>query len=234
VTIWLPGQVDPRKPENWLLRFDVEDDGGIGMASKCQAIWRNCTDKELVGAANPYLERHHGQYLFDLGRYRSYLLSPNALELGLRFRLADGAVRFKPATLQLGSEANLVPQLTLDSKTNTINWDARAIIKNDKTKSLNEVRFFVTKPGTTIDPSIELDLYQPSALEKATPDLRLPLADTNGAGSLPLSKLMEDVPQSGQGTISQVVMVVADKTGKTITLPSQPLTVGPGTSRRLY
>jgi hypothetical protein len=220
VTIWLPVAINPRRADNWMLSLDVEDEHGVGMASKCQAVWRNCVTKEIVGGANPYIDRHHGQYLFYLGRYRSFLLSNNALELGLRFRLGEGPVRFKASTLALSSDQGMVPGLTMDLKNGRLNWDAAALIKNDPARSFDELRFFVTKSDTTVDPSTELDLYQPSLLEKSTPLLRLPLTATEGAGSLPASRLIT------RGTSSrQVVVVAASKDGKTISLPSPPMAI---------
>jgi hypothetical protein len=230
VEVELARGVNPRRPDNRLLTLDVEDEHRVGLTSACKASWLSAGPALNAGEANAYFDSHHGQYLFYLSRYRSYLLSPNLLILKLQFSPGGGNVRFKPGSIKLRSDEDYVPRLTFDAEKAVINWDASQIIKSAGGNAFDEVRIFVIKGGTTIDPNNELDLYRPAALEKATPVLHLPLKGTNGQGSVAIVKLLTVDAQSKHGSIDgplrQIVAVLASKDGKIVSLPSQPVTIG--------
>jgi|GEM_PF-716673 len=238
VTFWLDqgenkdaqkaSNIDPRNPNNWLLTLDVQDENGLGMISRCQAIWRDSKSGEILGEASPYLDRHRGQYLFYLGRYRSYLLSKNKVQLGLRFNLADHCLHLKPESLKLGPDTASVPSLTMDSTKGELLWDATALTKDSGSNGYDQVRFYVTAPGTTIDPVGEYDLYQPAALEKLKPELVLPL-NKEAHGNQPIANLIATTQHENPGkshAVYQIVIVVTGKGGKIQSLPSTPVTIG--------
>jgi hypothetical protein len=219
VEIKLPLALNPANPNNWLLTLDVEDERGVGIIPQCKVQWSDAEGGPALGQANAYFDGHRGQYLFDIGRYRSYLLSQKPLALSLQFSAADSGVKLQPASLALKSQSEYAPQLSLDEHSGIIKWDGARVIKNAGVKTFDEARFFVTKSGTTIDPNNEMDLYRPSALEKTAPAKTVKLR-AQESGSLPLSQLQLE---SG---LHQLVLVLASKDGKTLSLPSQPITLG--------
>ncbi|MBS1996201.1 MAG: glycosyltransferase family 39 protein [Cyanobacteria bacterium SZAS LIN-2] len=230
MTIWLDGagsEINPREAQNWMLSLDVLDEHGLGMVSRCQALWRDCKSGEVLGSATAYMARHRGQYLFYLGRYRSYLLAPGRVQLGLRFDLSDGPLRIKPESLSLGGDSLYVPTLKMGPG-GTITWDVAPILQGDKSKTFDSAKLFVTAGNTTIDPAGEYDLYQPAVLEKAVPARSFDLKAAT-AGSIALSEVDKALGQEGGGkkSLYQIVVVATDKSGKLVSLPSQPITINP-------
>ncbi len=183
VEIKLPQAIEPLNPNNWLLVMDGKNDQdhdgshdqrhdqGQRYLPCARVVWSDAISGKPLGQASAYYDPHRGQYLFHLGRYRSFILNQKPVKLSLRFTGNGEAISFKPLSLALCTDQDYSPILTLDNQGDTIHWDASRVIKNAGANSFSEARFFVTRGGTMVDANSELDLYRPAALELGAPDL---------------------------------------------------------------
>jgi hypothetical protein len=223
-------------PQNATVSLIVED-RDVGMASRCKLLWRDPQSKEILGSADPLAEPsandRESRYLFYPARYRTYLLQPKPVELGLSFDLRKGPVRFDPGSLKMSGDQALVPKLALEGKEDGspfLNWNVTAVAAS---APYSQLKFFVTDKNTTIDPASAYDLFRPVALDNLSPTLTLSLLDKDKAdnhliGRLPLPVVLDKVKEKGTSRspgLRQITIVLCSKDGKLMSLPSPPVTV---------
>lgn len=220
VTLYFPDvDLNPMSANMANLDFAVYDSHGCTtcMGGKVRLIWQSSFAGDAQAGAGEVVR---GEHLTWLGRYRTWALSNNIKEFGLRLEPGDYFIDFRG--LKVFSDARYVPTLSLNNK--AIDYDA------SKIENARGVQLLVSEVGMTFDSANESDMTAAKSGTAGERDVMvINQNNANGKINLPTNlstaSIVPSTADSNTKNLRQVRIVAVDQYGLPVGLPSEPLTL---------